>query len=263
MCYRIVQGISLEADRAGGSGSGLARLSASVLSHAGMPSTKMGGVIGSGRGVKGWVFLAVAGLLVAGNVALVLVYDGVRARDLVFVAGFGGYLWLANAVVFQTHKMKLRPLTFMTRWWTRALFGVGLLLTLGAPWFLILRDGRPEIVKLYSPHLFLYSSQILMEFWGYRKEIPQPTRILIPLGFNFHRLGVVVNWYKEATREDSILAEEPVHRTLAIANGVFWLSVYVFVLLLVVLPAYFEPRPRRISQSDASDESIPSTNGAG
>lgn len=161
---------------------------------------------------------------------------GVPARDVAFALGGAAYAALANAVSDKPlpGTVTRRAGTVSARRTVRLLFPFTLLLSIGAPWALLL--GDPAAGALLAPSLFLVHAQLAAEAltFAFRDRVSLYVRITLPIAFVSYRVDTFwkllhVVWTTDVPRVRLL-------RGLAFFNFVFWLFSLVGFLLPRVVP---------------------------
>ncbi|XP_077225780.1 uncharacterized protein LOC143858978 [Tasmannia lanceolata] len=101
-------------------------------------------------------------------------------------------------------------------------------------------EGNKERIKAAAPHVFLLSSQVLMEGVTFAGRFSLPILVFVPVFYNSKRIFTIFEWLRS---EFGKVDEEfgYIGRGLAIANLVLW----CFNLFGFLLPVYL-PRAMKI-----------------
>lgn len=187
---------------------------------------------------------------------LSLVIRAVPARDVTFVLATFLYAAFANQYILGApggYSMRsLRPsgLTPMKRT-ARLLFPFTLVLSFAVPIVLLVRGvpgatTRPtQLDRILAPHLFLMTSQILLEAIGFflSRHVAVYIRFCVTTAFVSYRIPVIFDWYEQALlwpdSEEGINSPAYISAAVQIAavlNAVFWLFALLCFLLLYCLP---------------------------
>lgn len=164
---------------------------------------------------------------------------GVPMYDIAFVFGMTAYALIANTVADKplSGTVTRRSGTVSAQRSVRLLFPFTLLLSIGAPWALLVNDM--EYMSLLAPSLFLIHAQLALETvtFACRKYVSVYVRIMLPIAFVSYRIDsfcklLYATWFMDSARVRWL-------RAVGVGNLIFWLYSLLGYLLPYVVPRSF------------------------
>jgi hypothetical protein len=190
--------------------------------------------------------MAVASLVCFCISALLISWYPISFSDITFGIAYTLYIWLANAISFNSNRLALarnKPIerlgkgqyvgTSAFRWYMICFQ----ILTVLAPLVTICL-APAEVAALAVSPLVLLLVQVANE--ALTHECHDVIRILVPIGFNTYRLFPLFLWVTDAA---TMSGGGPWHTFglgLAIVNLLMWMYNLFIFLLLRTLPVYFD-----------------------